>query len=111
MIREVDEAKSMEKDAKIRQVFASLKLEHQDLSNKIFVEDRTRVSVAEEEVISETAICKRLATIRKIFEKEFKNFLGYTKDKEGGLVIEAEVIKRIFREYLEGSSLLDILGD
>jgi hypothetical protein len=39
------------------------------------------------------------------------HFLGYTKDKDGNLVIEpkeAEVIKRIFREYLEGSSLQDI---
>jgi DNA invertase Pin-like site-specific DNA recombinase len=38
-------------------------------------------------------------------------FLGYTKDKDGKLVIdkkEAEIVKRIFREYLEGSSLKDI---
>ena len=36
-------------------------------------------------------------------------FLGYTKDEEGNLVIEpaeAEVIKRIYREYLEGANLL-----
>ena len=34
-------------------------------------------------------------------------FLGYDKDKEGNLVInpeEAEVVKRIFREYLNGKS-------
>ena len=39
------------------------------------------------------------------------HFLGYTKDEDGNLVIEpkeAEVIKRIFREYLEGSSLQEI---
>lgn len=38
-------------------------------------------------------------------------FLGYTKDEEGHLIIEpteAEVVKRIFREYLEGGSLLQI---
>ena len=38
-------------------------------------------------------------------------FLGYTKDKEGILVIkpeEAEIVKRIYREYLEGASLLQI---
>lgn len=38
-------------------------------------------------------------------------FLGYTKDTEGHLVIEpeeAEVVKRIYREYLEGASLLQI---
>ena len=38
-------------------------------------------------------------------------FLGYTKDEEGNLVIEpeeAEVVKRIFREYLEGKSLIQI---
>lgn len=38
-------------------------------------------------------------------------FLGYTKDEEGNLIIEpteAEVIKRIFKEYLEGSSLIQI---
>ena len=38
-------------------------------------------------------------------------FLGYTKDEEGHLIIEpteAEVVKRIYREYLEGSSLLQI---
>lgn len=35
-------------------------------------------------------------------------FLGYTKDKEGNLVIDpeqAEVVKRIYREYLEGYSM------
>lgn len=38
-------------------------------------------------------------------------FLGYTKDEEGKLVIvpeEANIIKRIYREYLEGASLRDI---
>lgn len=38
-------------------------------------------------------------------------FLGYTKDDEGNLVIvpeEAEIVKRIYREYLEGASLLQI---
>lgn len=38
-------------------------------------------------------------------------FLGYTKDEEGNLIIEpdeAETIKRIYREYLEGASLKDI---
>ena len=35
-------------------------------------------------------------------------FLGYTKDAEGHLIIDpeqAEVVKRIYREYLEGASL------
>lgn len=38
-------------------------------------------------------------------------FLGYTKDEKGNLIIEsaeAEVVKRIYREYLEGASLLQI---
>lgn len=38
-------------------------------------------------------------------------FLGYTKDEDGHLIIEpteAEVVKRIYREYLEGDSLLQI---
>ena len=38
-------------------------------------------------------------------------FLGYTKDEDGNLIIEpeeAETIKRINREYLEGASLKDI---
>ena len=40
-----------------------------------------------------------------------KRFLGYTKDEEGKLVIvpeEAKIVKRIYREYLEGASLRDI---
>jgi DNA invertase Pin-like site-specific DNA recombinase len=35
-------------------------------------------------------------------------FLGYTKDKNGHLIIDpeqAEIVKRIYREYLEGSSM------
>ena len=35
-------------------------------------------------------------------------FLGYTKDSDGNLVIEpeqAEIVKRIYREYLEGKSM------
>lgn len=38
-------------------------------------------------------------------------FLGYTKNEDGHLIIEpteAEVVKRIYREYLEGGSLLQI---
>lgn len=38
-------------------------------------------------------------------------FLGYTKDESGHLIIEqteAEVVKRIYREYLEGGSLTQI---
>jgi len=40
-----------------------------------------------------------------------KKFMGYTKDEDGELVIvseEAEIVKRIFRMYLEGSSILEI---
>ncbi len=35
-------------------------------------------------------------------------FLGYTKDENGNLIIEpkqAEIVRRIYREYLEGSSM------
>ena len=38
-------------------------------------------------------------------------FLGYTKDENKHLVIvpeEAEIVKRIYREYLEGASMLKI---
>jgi len=38
-------------------------------------------------------------------------FLGYTKDKNKRLVVvpeEAEIVKRIYREYLEGASMLKI---
>lgn len=38
-------------------------------------------------------------------------FLGYTKGEDGTLVIvpeQAEIVKRIYREYLEGGSLLSI---
>jgi len=37
-----------------------------------------------------------------------KRFLSYTKDTEGNLIIEpeqAEIVKRIYREYLEGASM------
>jgi len=40
-----------------------------------------------------------------------RNFLGYDKDEEGHLVInpaESEIVKRIFREYLEGASCMKI---
>ena len=38
-------------------------------------------------------------------------FLGYTKDEDGRLIIEpqeAEIVKQIYREYLEGASLQQI---
>jgi DNA invertase Pin-like site-specific DNA recombinase len=41
-------------------------------------------------------------------------FMGYTKDEEDNLIIvpeEAEIIKRIYREYLEGKSLAGIGRD
>ncbi len=37
--------------------------------------------------------------------------MGYTKDEDGNLIIvpeEAEIIKRIYPEYLEGQSLVGI---
>ena len=40
-----------------------------------------------------------------------EHFLGYTKDENGNLIIdedEAKIIRRIYREYLEGASLRDI---
>lgn len=46
-----------------------------------------------------------------IVQINHNRFLGYTKDEEGHLVIEpntAEVVKRIYREYLEGASLIEI---
>ncbi|PKM67311.1 MAG: recombinase family protein [Firmicutes bacterium HGW-Firmicutes-2] len=47
-----------------------------------------------------------------IISVNHKKFLGYTKDEEGNLVIvseEAVIVKRIFREYLEGSSISQIV--
>ena len=38
-------------------------------------------------------------------------FLGYTKDEKGHLIIEpegAEIVRRIYREYLEGASLKNV---
>jgi DNA-directed RNA polymerase specialized sigma24 family protein len=67
-----DEEDRMKKVSKVRAVFASLTAEQQELVTKVFIEKRTRVDVAAEEGVSETAIRKRLATIRKKFEKEFK---------------------------------------
>lgn len=46
-----------------------------------------------------------------IISVNHKKFLGYTKDENGNLVVvpeEAVIVKRIFREYLEGSSILQI---
>lgn len=47
-----------------------------------------------------------------IISVNHKKFMGYTKDKKSGeLVIvpeQAEIVKRIFRMYLEGSSILEI---
>jgi DNA invertase Pin-like site-specific DNA recombinase len=41
-----------------------------------------------------------------------KKFMGYTKDKKNGELIivpeQAEIVRRIFRMYLEGSSILEI---
>ncbi|MBK5262016.1 MAG: recombinase family protein [Peptostreptococcaceae bacterium] len=46
-----------------------------------------------------------------IVQINHNRFLGYTKDDKGHLIIEpegAEVVKRIYREYLQGSSLIEI---
>ena len=48
-----------------------------------------------------------------VVQVNHNRFLGYTKDEDGRLVIvpeEAEIVKRIYREYLEGASLARI-GD
>lgn len=44
-----------------------------------------------------------------IISVNHKKFLGYTKDEEGNLAVvpeEAVIVKRIFREYLEGKSII-----
>ena len=41
-----------------------------------------------------------------------EHFLGYTKNEDGKLIIdedEAKIVRRIFREYLEGASFRDIV--
>lgn len=46
-----------------------------------------------------------------IISVNHKKFLGYTKDHEGNLVVvpeQAVIVKRIYREYLEGKSLIQI---
>ncbi|WP_408611465.1 recombinase family protein [Faecalispora anaeroviscerum] len=46
-----------------------------------------------------------------IVQVNHKKFLGYTKDEDGNLVVvpeEAVIVKRIFREYLEGKSIINI---
>ncbi|WP_313413247.1 recombinase family protein [Sedimentibacter sp.] len=46
-----------------------------------------------------------------IISVNHKKFLGYTKDEDGNLIVvpeEAVIVKRIFREYLKGSSILQI---
>lgn len=46
-----------------------------------------------------------------IISVNHKRFLGYTKDEEGNLAVvpeEAAIVKRIFREYLEGKSIIQI---
>ncbi|OLS01938.1 recombinase family protein [Tissierella creatinophila] len=46
-----------------------------------------------------------------IISVNHKKFMGYTKDDKGNLAIEpeeAEIVRRIFRMYLEGSSLVQI---
>lgn len=46
-----------------------------------------------------------------IVQVNHKKFLGYTKDEDGNLVVvpeEAVIVKRIFREYLEGKSSINI---
>lgn len=46
-----------------------------------------------------------------IVQVNHKKFLGYTKDENGNLVVvpeEAVIVKRIFREYLEGKSIINI---
>lgn len=72
MLDAFEQEERMQKVAKIREVFNSLTAEQQELATKVFIEGRARVDVAAEEGVSETAIRKRLATIRKKFEKEFK---------------------------------------
>lgn len=71
-------------------------------------------SIAQEESRSTSQNVKMGISFR--FQKgemqiNHNRFMGYTKDENKKLVIvseEAEIIKRIYREYLEGASLLEI---
>ncbi|MDL2310397.1 recombinase family protein [Peptostreptococcaceae bacterium OttesenSCG-928-C18] len=71
-------------------------------------------SIAQEESRSTSQNVKMGISFR--FQKgemqiNHNRFMGYTKDENKRLVIvpeEAEIVKRIYREYLEGASLLEI---
>lgn len=61
-------------------------------------------------MIEECQKIQLILTIRfenGIISVNHKKFLGYTKDDDGNLIIvpdEAVIVKRIFREYLEGKA-------
>lgn len=67
------------------------------------------------EGISDRAIARELGRPQKTFADQMKKYrtnlrriTGDTKDENGNLVIDpeqAEIVKRIYREYLEGSSM------
>ena len=49
-----------------------------------------------------------ISHLMKMVQVNHNHFLGYTKDADGNLIIDpeqAEVVKRIYREYLEGYSM------
>jgi len=52
-------------------------------------------------------VCQYRYQQRKV-QINYNRFLGYTKDENGHLVTDpeqAEIVKRIYREYLEGCSM------
>lgn len=54
-----------------------------------------------------TAIGESFVNLKAVRFVNHSKFLGYTKDKDGNLVIipeEADLVRRIFRLFLEGNS-------
>ena len=94
------------KELKVRIIFEKENINTLDAKGEVLL--TIMASLAQQESQSLSQNVKLGLQYRYQQEKvqvNHKRFMGYTKDEDGNLIIvpeEAEIIKRIYREYLEG---------
>lgn len=100
------------KELKVRIIFEKENINTMDAKGEVLLTIMASLSQQESQSLSQNVkLGLQYRYQQGKVQVNHKRFMGYTKDEDGNLIIvpeEAEIIKRIYREYLEGQSLAGI---
>ena len=100
------------KDMNIAVKFEKENINTMDTAGELMLTIMSAMAQSESESLSANVrLGLKFRNERGIVQVNHNWFLGYTKDEDGNLVVDedqAEIVRRIYREYLSGSSCIQI---